>query len=169
MTKFAATGTGLWCDNIELAQVSNITGPNLSVDMVDVSTHDGNNWEEFVPTILRTGTVTLDLLYDPSNATHVEALRKLVNREKKTYELRFPDTARSKWTFDAFVSGFTPTAPVAGVLTASVTFKPTGEPTLKGNYPAKSGSATETTRTEPKTTITKATPKVATDKEETKE
>lgn len=154
MTKFAATGTGLWRDNVEIAQVSNITGPNLSVDMVDVSTHDGDNWEEFVPTILRTGTVTLDIIYDPSHATHVETLRELVDREQSTYELRYPDTARTKWTFDAFVSGFTPTAPVAGVLTASVTFKLTGKPVLAGNYPERGTSEPAIQKTGEKTTNT---------------
>ena len=133
MTKYAATGTKLTrgeYPGAELAQATNITGPNLSVDMVDVSEHDGNNWEEFVATILRSGNVTVDIIYDPDEATHKNAaeglLHDLVNRTKATWNLVLPTTPERYFTFEAYVSGFTPTAPVAGVLTASVTLKPTG-------------------------------------------
>lgn len=133
MTKYAATGTKLTrgtYPGTELAQATNISGPNISVDMVDVSEHDGDNWEEFVATILRSGNITVDIIYDPDEDTHTNAtaglMHDLVNRTKSVWNLVLPTTPVRYFSFEAYVAGFTPTAPVAGVLTASVTLKPTG-------------------------------------------
>jgi hypothetical protein len=47
-----------------------------------------------------------------------------------SYALVFPSTAAVSWTFTAFVVGFEPDMPHDGALTASVSLKLTGQPTL---------------------------------------
>jgi len=134
MTKYSAYGTALKRGTVEIAQVTSISGPGISLDTVDVTEHDGGGWEEVVPTILRSGEVTLEIAYDPAAATHKNAsgglLYDLVQRAKSAYTLTFLTTPAASWTFNAYVTGFEPSAPVDGALTASVTLKITGAVTL---------------------------------------
>ncbi len=137
MTKYSAFGTALTkgtYPGTEVAQVTNISGLSISLDTVDVSEHDGDGWEEHIATILRSGTVTLDIVYDPNDATHKNAngglLYDMTQRIAGVWNLVFPTTPTKYFTFTAYVTGFTPSAPVDGALTASVTLKPTGLVTL---------------------------------------
>jgi len=52
------------------------------------------------------------------------------NRTKRNYELIFPDVGVTTWPFTALVTGFEPDEPVDDALSASVTLKITGKPTL---------------------------------------
>jgi predicted secreted protein len=135
MSKYAAYGCALKKSGTEYAGVTNISGPGLSVDTEDVTSHDqATAWEEHVATILRSGDITLDIVYDPADATHKYAagglLYDMVSRTAISCTLVFSDTASTTWTFSALVTGFEPSAPVDGALTASVTLKPTGAVTL---------------------------------------
>ena len=135
MSKYAGYGTVLEREGTPIVQVTNISGPGLSLDVEDVTTHDSiGAWEEVVATILRSGEVSMDIVYDPAAATHKNAagglLADLVARTAVTYTLIFSDAATTEWEFEAFVVGFEPDAPHDGALTASVTMKLTGQPTL---------------------------------------
>jgi len=136
MTKYAAYGTILKKGATPIVQISNISGPGLSLDTEDVTTHDSTAaFEEVVGTILRTGEVTLDIVYDPATATHKYAAGGLpydmVSRTANAYSIVYPDAASTTWTFNALVTGFEPSAPHDGSLTASVKMKLTGQPTLE--------------------------------------
>jgi len=115
-----------------VAQISNIGGPGLSADTEDVTTHDSTGaWEECVVTVLRTGEISLDLVYDPNAATHAATSGLIAKLEDKTlaqYQISFPGPYL--WTFDGYSAGFEPSAPHDGALTASATIKITGVPTL---------------------------------------
>lgn len=135
MTKYSAFGTLLKRGATTIAQVSNISGPGLSLDTEDVTSHDSaGGWEEVVATILRSGEVGLELVYDPNAATHKNAAAGLINdmvlRTATTYSIVFPSTPAVTWSFSAFVTGFEPSMPHDGALTASATLKITGAPTL---------------------------------------
>ena len=135
MTKYAAFGTLLKRGSTSIVQIQSISGPGLSLDTEDVTTHDSTGaWEEVVATILRSGEVSLDIVYDPNTATHKNAagglLADMVARTAQTYNLVFPSTAAVTWTFSAFVTGFEPSAAHNGALTAAVKMKITGQPTL---------------------------------------
>ena len=135
MAKYASYGALFKRGATTIAAVQNISGPGLSLDTEDVTTHDSTGaWEEHVGTILRSGEVSIDLIYDPNAATHKNAsgglLYDLISRTAQTYSIVFPSTATVTWQFSAFVTGFEPAAPVDGALTASVTLKITGQPTL---------------------------------------
>lgn len=115
-----------------IAYISNIGGPGLSADTEDVTTHDSAGaWEEHVVTILRTGELSLDIVYDPAAATHDASTGLVAYLEAKLlagYSLVFPGGVT--WAFAAFVTGFEPSAPHDGALTASVKMKLTGAPIL---------------------------------------
>ena len=133
MTKYAAFGTEFKRGATAIAYVQNVSGPGLSADTEDVTTHDSTAaWEEHVVTILRSGEITLDLEFDPAAATHKYASGglsyDLVSRTAQTFSIVFPDDVT--WSFSAFVTGFEPGAPHDGALTASAKLKITGQPTL---------------------------------------
>ena len=135
MAKYSAFGTALKKGGTEYAQVKSISGPGLSLDTEDVTSHDSTGgWEEVVGTILRSGEVTLEIEYDPAAATHKYAAGGLVyDLVQKTiieFTLEFPDVAITTWTFNALITGFEPGMPVDGALTAAVKLKLTGQPTL---------------------------------------
>ena len=117
---------------VETANVKNIPGPSLSLDTEDVTTHDqAVAFEEVVGTILRSGEVTLDIVYDPADATHDAGTGLIYRMEDRIYSFFkqiFPDD--TEWEFSGYVVGFEPTAPVDGALTASVKIKITAVPTL---------------------------------------
>lgn len=133
MSKLAAFGTLFKRGATTVVGVTNISGPGMSLDTEDVTSHDSTGgWEEVVATILRSGEVKLDIVYDPAAVTHKNAaggiLADLVGRASTTYSITFPGPV--VWSFTAFCTGFEPSAAVDGALTASVTYKLTGQPTL---------------------------------------
>ena len=135
MAKYSAFGTLLKRGATTIAQVSSISGPGLGLDMEDVTSHDSTGgWEEVVGTILRSGEISLDIVYDPNHATHKNAagglVADLVSRASTTYSIVFPSSGTVTWSFTAFVTGFEPSAAVDGALTATVKLKLTGQPTL---------------------------------------
>lgn len=135
MAKYAAFGSLLKRGATAVVAVTSISGPGLALDTEDVTTHDSTEaWEEVVGTILRSGEVSFDIVYDPAAATHKNAagglIADLVSRTAQTYSITFSDTAATVWSFSAFVTGFEPDMPHDGALTASVSMKITGKPTI---------------------------------------
>lgn len=117
-----------------IAEVKDISGPALAQDTVDVTNHDSTgNWEEHIGTILRSGEVTFDINYLPTDSTHDATDGLLSDKEDQTlrnFQLVFPDGSNTQWDFSALVTGFEPSAPVSDELSASVTLKISGQPTL---------------------------------------
>lgn len=141
MTKIPARGTTIafstdgFTNETAVAQVISITGPGLSLDTEDATDHDSpGGWEEVLATILRSGEITLEIHYDPTDPSHDAAAGLRSHFEARTVldiRITAPD-AGSTVTFEgkALVTGFEPSYPHDGKLTASVTFKVTGQPTL---------------------------------------
>jgi predicted secreted protein len=117
-----------------IAEVVDIGGPALELDMIETTSHDSTaGWEEFVGGILRSGEVSLEINYDPAGATHDAStglIADMVARTLRNFELVFPDAGSTTWGFSAYVQKFEPGAPVAEKLSASVTLKVSGQPTL---------------------------------------
>lgn len=145
MAKYAGYETMLnWGDGevsegfLPVAYVTNISGPGLALDVEDVTSHDQTTaWEEVVATILRSGEVSIDLIFDPADdtqdftatlalGTQLEARGAATN-----FQIVFSDTGTTEWTFPANVVGWEPSAPVDGALTLAGKLKITGAPTLE--------------------------------------
>jgi len=114
-----------------IAEVKDIDGPDISMDTEDITPHDAaGGWEEFIPTILRSGEVTFDLNFVPSSTQHGDNANGLIGllkaRTKRNYKLVLPSSPGHEWAFAAYVVGFSNSMPVGGVLGASVTLKVTG-------------------------------------------
>lgn len=131
MAKMDAFGTVLKRSGAVVAAVRNLSGPSISLDTSDVTTHDSaGGWREFIATLIDAGEVTLELVWDPDNASHNNVRGDLVARTSQTYSIEWPDVSPAVFTFVAFVTAFQPEAPVDGELSASVTLKITGAVTF---------------------------------------
>lgn len=146
--KWEETGSGATSGYDTIAEIVDITGPSLSSDTVDLTSHDSfsgeGGWEEHAATVLRSGDVTFDINYVPTNDTHSTysgnttpgsgaapgLLYIMENKTAETFQLEFPDTTGTTWDFSALVTGYEPAMPHDGSLDASVTLKPTAQPTL---------------------------------------
>ena len=127
MTGDAAFGTQFKKGATVLARVTNISGGGVSLDVEDVTAHDSTDgFEEVVATILRSPEIRLEINYDPSNATHKQLLTDMIAKTPvTTYTIVFPGA--EIWAYaGAYVTGFEPSEPVAGKISAVVTIKPTG-------------------------------------------
>ena len=115
----------------DIAAVSKVGGPGVSLDTIDVTADDSpGGYKEYAAGLLDAGEIKLELNFLPANASQAGLLTALTSRAAKNFKLVFPDTANTTWSFSAFVTNFEPDAPVDGKLAASVTLKITGQPTL---------------------------------------
>jgi hypothetical protein len=72
-----------------------------------------------------------DPVADSHDATAASGLAySLKNRLKRYFSITFPDAGGTAWSFPGYVTGFEPSEPVDGALTASVTIKIDAVPTL---------------------------------------
>ena len=115
-----------------VVQVQSFDGPDLSLDTDDVTTHDSPGaFEEVVATILRTGELSMDIVYDPNHATHDASTGLIALMEARALignKFTFPDG--TLWYLASFVTGFKPAAPHDGKLAAAVKMKISGAPIL---------------------------------------
>lgn len=119
----------------EVAEVLTVNGLSVKQDTVDVTSHAStSNWREYIATLKDAGEVSLELNYVPTETTHKNAsgglLYLLAQGTKQAFSIVFPDSGPTTWTFDGFVTSFSPSAPHDGKLGLSVTIKATGAPTL---------------------------------------
>jgi predicted secreted protein len=122
-----------------VAYITALKGPGLSLDVADVTSHDSTGaWEELVATVLRTGEMTVDIAYDPAAVSikYVDGLlEKMTAKTLEGFKIYFNDDTveadRTIWAFNAFITGFEPDLPHDGALTASMKLKLSGAPTIE--------------------------------------
>lgn len=117
-----------------VSEIKSLSGPEVSLDTEDVTNHDSpGGWEEIVGTILRSGEVSATMNYIPTDGTHDAStglLADLKNRVHRNFQMVFPDTSNTTWSFTALVTNFGPSEDVDGILETEITLKLSGEPTL---------------------------------------
>lgn len=127
----ATLGTTLTLNGVEIAQIQDIEGPDLSTDTDEITNHSSpDHTEEFLVTIKRVGEITFPLVFNSALASHDAFFAAWEDRSLDDYVMTYPDT--SSWTFTAYVTGFSMSAPVDGHLSADVTLRMSTAPTFAG-------------------------------------
>lgn len=134
MPGMAAFGTALKRTNSDspvtyttIANVENIEGPGFTSEDIEVTSHDSpNRFKEWVAGLKDGAELKMDINWDPSAVTHESLLDDYDAASSKAYQLVWPTSPTITWTFSAYIKEFTPKAPVAGKLSASVTYKIAG-------------------------------------------
>ena len=112
-----------------IARVTNVGGPGLSRETYDVTAHDTpSNYMHFIGGLVDPGEVSVDVNYAP--ADHDALVADLEDVDPRNYQLVFPDPDQTTWGFAAVMTGFEPSAPYDDKLTATLTFKVSGKPTI---------------------------------------
>jgi len=127
-----AHGTRLQVDDggyETIAEVTNISGPSISVDEIDVSSHDsGDEYREFIAGMRDGGEVSFEGNFLSSHADDV--LAHLNSGDNEDWKVIFPDANDTEWAFSGFVSAFETTGNFDDRATFSATIKISGKPTL---------------------------------------
>ena len=120
------TTTGVW---YELAEVTSVTPPNESVDVIDV-THmaSPNRTREFIQGLIDPGDFSCEVNWDAGGATDDYVIAWRVSGE--TRNVRITTNNDTTYTFPAFVTGWTPQMPVDGKMAATPTCKVAGAITV---------------------------------------
>jgi predicted secreted protein len=131
----SAKGATLKVGATAVAEVKAVNGLNLKLDTVDVTSHASTGgWKEFITTLRDAGDVTLDINYVPTDVTQKNAagglLYLLTQGAVQAFSIVWPNVAATTWSFNGFVTAFQPKAPHDNTLTATVTIKATGAPTI---------------------------------------
>lgn len=112
-----------------VASVTDITPPALERNTLDVTAHDSpDQWMEFIGGLKDGGEVSITLNYDP--AAHDSLISDFDDTAPRNYKVVWPTAVGGSWDFTAVMTGFAPEAPHDDKLSAEVTFKVSGKPTL---------------------------------------
>ena len=127
MAKYGAYGAILKKGATTIAAIRDIGGPSVSLDPLDVTTHDSTAaWREFIAGLKDGGEVSLDLVFDPANASQKTLRDDLNARTVNAYSITLTDVAPTVISFSALVTDFEPAMGVEDELSATATLKVTG-------------------------------------------
>ena len=133
-----AMGTYLRRNGVEIAEVTNIGGPSFSAETIE-ATHlrSPGFWREHIGGVKDGGELTFDINMLLTNPTHNAATGVLAGfnsngaATRDVWDLVFPDAANTVWTLGGFITGYEVSdVAIDGKLSASVTVKISGKPTL---------------------------------------
>jgi hypothetical protein len=112
---------------VALAEITNITPPPMTRDLPEATHMESpGGWKEYVPGLKDGGEISVDMNFIPGSAATLRLLEMQTESEASPVKIKFP--GGEEWGFTAFCTGFTPEVPVGDVMTATATFKVTGEP-----------------------------------------
>ena len=111
-----------------IANVTEIEGPEFERETIDVTAHDSpNGYREWLGGLKDGGEVSLTVNYDPGD--HDAIFDDLGDTVARDYKVVWPGGI-GNWAFKAFLTGFSPSAPIDDKLSAELTLKVTGAPTI---------------------------------------
>jgi predicted secreted protein len=112
-----------------IAEVNSIEGPSMSADTIDVTSLDSTGgYREFITGFRDGGEVTLEM-----NFTRDGYLAMLADFEaglNVNYQIVLPDTGATTFDFAGLVTALSMSVPTDDKVTASVTIKVDGQPTV---------------------------------------
>lgn len=112
-----------------IADITNLSGPSLSRNTVDVTSHGSPDaYMEFLGGLKDAGEVSVDINYQPS--VHDVLVDDFDDTAPRNYQIVFPDVGTTTWTIKAILTGFEPESPYDDKAAASLTFKISGKPTI---------------------------------------
>ncbi len=110
-----------------IAEVTNITGPGVKLDLIDATHMESpDSFREYLPSLLDGTEVTFDLNYLPANANQGGLRADQLSRVRRNFKIIWPDDASSTDAFSGYVTDFTPSAKIDDKLSASSTIKISG-------------------------------------------
>ena len=111
-----------------LAGITNLGGPELERETYDVTAHDSPDaWREFIGGLKDGGEVSAEVNYNPD--AHDVLVADFEDDTPRNYRITWPGVG-AVWAFAAILTGFNPEAPHDDKMTAEITLKVSGRPTI---------------------------------------
>jgi len=126
-----AFGTTLKKGATAIAELTNIGGPGVKADTIDVTSHDSpNKFREFLAGVKDGGEVSIEGNFIPTDTTgQVAAYNRLIDGVQGIFYTFFP-SAVGEWLFNGQVTALENTAAYEDQIGFSATVKVTGKPIL---------------------------------------
>jgi hypothetical protein len=125
----ASYGATITIDAVDIAEVGDIAGLDLSTDLDEVTHHGSpDGVEERIPTIKRLGELSFPMNVVSADAGQQDLFAAWEGRSECNFVVTYMSGIVA--TFVGFVTGFGLAAPVAGHDSADITIVPKSAPTL---------------------------------------
>ena len=103
-----------------LAEILDVSPPGASRESIQTSHMGTTSAHTFTPAdLVDWGELVVEMAFAPSTSPPM-------NGAAQTIVIVFPDTGAAIWTFQGFITGFEPSAPLEDRMTATATIKVTG-------------------------------------------
>lgn len=108
-----------------LGNCLDVSGPNISVNDIDVTTNDSTNgWMEFLPGLKDGGEVTFSMRFNKTEWAEAVGIIGV----SKFWQLLLSDGSQFEW--EGYIKGFGNETQYGSDVTCSCTIKVSGEPTF---------------------------------------
>jgi len=127
----SAFGTTLMKGAAAIAELTGISGPSISADTIDATSHDSADaYREFLQGLRDAGEITIEGNFIPGNAGQIALKTDLDDGSSDAYTITFPAAMATTWTFSAIITAFSTDAPFDDKASFTATLKITGKATL---------------------------------------
>lgn len=110
-----------------IAEITNISGPGIKMDLIDATHMESpNSFREYIPSLLDGTEISFDLNYLPGDTNQGGLREDQLARAIRNYQIVWTDEDGSTDSFAGYVTDFTPSAKIDDKLSASATIKITG-------------------------------------------
>jgi len=118
-------GTTFTFNEEVVAELTDVDGPGMSGEEVEVTSHDSNWWKEFLPGLIDGGEISLSGNYVPSDDGQAAILAGLKGQTVAAWAITYPNSYG--WSGEGFVTAFEPTGPHGDKSEITMTIRTTGE------------------------------------------
>lgn len=128
-------GTKLLKGTDPIAELTEISGVDMSADTIDVTTLDSpDGFREYIGGLKDGGEISISGFFYPGDTNGQMAMyNDFVAGTVNTYTIEFPAELNAKWEFSGIVTAYTTSAALEDPVTFEATIKVTGKPVL--TYP----------------------------------
>lgn len=113
----------------DINSVKSISGPSGSASVIDITTLASTAKEKMMG-LKDEGQVSLNINFNPSEATHLALLTARTNKTKTNFQLHFTDASNTVYNFAGYVLSVPVNSGVDAVVEGSVTIEISGEITI---------------------------------------
>lgn len=111
-----------------VAEITNISGPNIKLDLIDATHMESPNaFREYIPSLLDGGELQFDVNYLPSDDNQSALRQAQLDRVRKNFRIYWTDADGSIDRFAGYVTDFNPSAQIDDKLKATCSIKITGD------------------------------------------
>lgn len=112
-----------------LAELTSISGPNITTETIDVTSHDSDNtYREYISGVFDGGEINVEGLLQLGSAGQSDFITDAQDGSGDSYTITYSNTEASTWVATCIVTSFEIIATYDDALKWSGTLKVTGKP-----------------------------------------